>query len=270
MPELPEVETTVRGLAPHVTGKRIFGVTVRDRRLRWPVVDGFEKATTSQVIQGLRRRAKYLIFSLDEGEILAHLGMSGSYRLVPAGTPPAAHDHLDFDLGSKWLRYHDPRRFGSVHWCPGTSDGHMLLRSLGPEPLSDDFSGAYIKQRARGRKMAVKPFLMDSAVVVGVGNIYASEALFRAGIHPSRQAMRVSEHRYERLARAVKQVLTQAIEQGGTTLRDFVSSEGNPGYFAQSLQVYGRQSDPCLVCGEPIRRTVLGQRATYFCGHCQK
>ena len=270
MPELPEVETTVRGLAPHVQNKEIVAVTVRDRRLRWPVEAGFEGNVSSQVIHRLRRRAKYLIFSLDSGDILAHLGMSGSYRLVPPGTPPAAHDHVDVDVGTHWLRYHDPRRFGSLHWCPGSAEDHFLLRSLGPEPLSDAFNGAYLKQRARGRKMAVKPFIMDASVVVGVGNIYASESLFRAGIHPTRPAMRVSQDRYERLARAIKQVLAEAIAQGGTTLRDFVSSEGNPGYFAHSLQVYGRDGQPCPGCGDPIRRRVLGQRATYYCTQCQK
>lgn len=271
MPELPEVETTCRGIAPHITGKTVQQVLVREPRLRWPV-----PADLAQVIEGHRllsvsRRAKYLLLEFEHGHAIWHLGMSGSLRIVAANNPPMAHDHVDwlFDDGTV-LRYRDPRRFGALLWCAGAPDQHELLRHLGPEPLSDAFSGEYLFQRSRGRKQAVKTFLMDGRIVVGVGNIYANEALFQAGIRPDRAAGRISSARYMRLTEQVKAVLARSIEQGGTTLQDFVGGDGEPGYFAQELLVYGRGGQKCVQCGSVLKEAVLGQRATVFCGRCQR
>jgi formamidopyrimidine-DNA glycosylase len=224
-----------------------------------------------QRVSGCRRRAKYLLIELERGGLLVHLGMSGSLRVCDAGDAPRKHDHVDIVLDSgRCLRFNDPRRFGTLLWWDKNPEVHVLLRDLGPEPLSDAFSGDYLWRRSRGRKGAVKNFIMNGQVVVGVGNIYASEALFMSGIHPSRPAGRISLARYEALAAAIRDVLARAIRRGGTTLRDFVNSEGNPGYFAQELLVYEREGNPCLQCGNPIRRKVIGQRSSYYCPRCQR
>jgi len=272
MPELPEVETTRRGIAPHVTGRRVEKVIVRQRRLRWPVPAALDRELPGQVIASVSRRAKYLLLGTDRGTVILHLGMSGNLRLVPAAEPPGKHDHVDIVLDDgRALRLRDPRRFGAVLWTRTDPAGHQLLRDLGPEPLDEDhFDGDYLFQRSRGRRQSVKTFLMDSHTVVGVGNIYANEALFMAGIRPGIAAGRISRPRYRRLAEAVVQVLGDAIAAGGTTLRDFLASDGRPGYFAQQLRVYGRAGLPCPVCGTPIRGTRLGQRSTFYCPQCQK
>nr|WP_163501038.1 bifunctional DNA-formamidopyrimidine glycosylase/DNA-(apurinic or apyrimidinic site) lyase [Halomonas socia] len=276
MPELPEVETTRRGIAPHVEGREIREVIVRERRLRTPVPEGLENALIGARIGALGRRAKYLLIPLSGAEpaaertLLWHLGMSGSLRVARLGDLPRKHDHLDLVLdGGAILRYHDPRRFGFVDWLAGNVLSDPRLARLGPEPLSPDFDGERLYAMSRGRRIAVKPFLMDNAVVVGVGNIYASEALFLAGVDPRRAAGRISLERYQRLAAAVREVLAAAITQGGTTLRDFVSGTGEPGYFAQRLNVYGRDGQPCRRCGAELKLITLGQRASVFCGHCQ-
>jgi formamidopyrimidine-DNA glycosylase len=270
MPELPEVETTRRGLAPHLDGRRIVAVTLRRPDLRWPIPAEVPRLLPGQPITGLRRRAKYLLLDTAPGSALLHLGMSGSLRVLPADTPVTTHDHVDLALDSgRVLRFNDPRRFGCLLWQPaGTT--HALLQGLGPEPLSDAFDGAYLHALSRGRTASVKTFLMDQAVVVGVGNIYAAESLFRAGIAPGRAAGRVSRAHYEALAAAVKAILAHAIRRGGTTLRDFISPDGTPGYFEQELFVYGREGEPCKVCGQPLRGRRLGNRATAWCRTCQR
>jgi len=268
MPELPEVETTRRGIEPHVRGRRIADVRVHDSRLRWPVrlppLGGRE-------VVAVTRRAKYLLFALTEGTLLLHLGMSGSLKLVPRGTAPAKHDHVDVELDSgSMLRLTDPRRFGSLHYVADAPAQHRLLKRLGPEPLSDEFDGAYLHARSRGRKVAAKSFLMDAHVVVGIGNIYANEALFTAGVRPTRRAHRLSAAQCDRLAGAVKDTLAAAIRHGGTTLRDFVGGDGQPGYFRGELEVYGREGDPCVRCGTRLMGIRTGQRATVYCRKCQR
>lgn len=271
MPELPEVETTRRGIAPHVEGREIREIIVRQPRLRTPVPDDLADTLVGHRIGELGRRAKYLLMPVGAGTLLWHLGMSGSLRLARLGDLPRKHDHVDLVLeGGAILRYHDPRRFGFVDWLQGAPLDDPRLARLGPEPLSPDFDGERLYRLSRKRRVAVKPFLMDNAVVVGVGNIYASEALFLAGIDPRRAAGRISRERYERLAEAARDVLAAAITQGGTTLRDFVSGTGEPGYFAQRLNVYGRHDAPCRRCGELLRLVTLGQRASVFCPHCQR
>ncbi|MDI5919574.1 bifunctional DNA-formamidopyrimidine glycosylase/DNA-(apurinic or apyrimidinic site) lyase [Halomonas sp. LR5S13] len=273
MPELPEVETTRRGIAPHVEGREITEVIVRQARLRVPVPTDLIERLVGARIGVLARRAKYLLVPLEgeaSGTLLWHLGMSGSLRMARLGELPKKHDHLDLVLDDgAILRYHDPRRFGFVDWLAGSAAQDSRLARLGPEPLSEAFDGERLFTRSRGRRLAVKPFLMDNAVVVGVGNIYAAEALFLAGIDPRRAAGRISRERYERLAAAVREVLAAAITQGGTTLRDFVGGTGEPGYFKQRLNVYGRDGQPCRRCGAELRLVTLGQRASVFCGHCQ-
>jgi formamidopyrimidine-DNA glycosylase len=270
MPELPEVETTRRGLAPHLIGRTVTRIDVRQPRLRWPVPRALREKLPGQRIDAIERRAKYLLVHTKAGSALLHLGMSGSLRVVPAATPAGAHDHVDWRLDSgRILRYTDPRRFGSQLWqAPGRV--HPLLAGLGSEPLGDDFDGDYLWRRSRGRAAAVKVFLMDQAVVVGVGNIYASEALFHAGIHPRRAAGSISRERYAHLANEVKRVLERSITRGGTTLRDFINPDSEPGYFEQELFAYGREGEPCKACGAPIKVIVLGQRSTYFCARCQR
>jgi len=271
MPELPEVETTLRGIAPHLRGVGIERLVVRERRLRWPVPADTERRVCGQRILGLGRRGKYLLLELERGTILIHLGMSGSLRVLAADSPPGKHDHLDLCLqGGQCLRLRDPRRFGVFLWTPEEPADHPLLAHLGPEPLEPGFDGDYLYERARGRRCAVKPFIMDAGLVVGVGNIYANESLFRAGIHPARPCNRIGRERYLRLAAAIRAVLTSAIDQGGTTLRDFVRDDGSPGYFALSLQVYGRAGKPCPGCGAPIRQCRIGQRSSFYCPRCQK
>lgn len=270
MPELPEVETTRRGLAPHCLGLGIANVTLRERRLRWPVRADLPELLAGQRIEDLQRRAKYLLLTVPRGTLLIHLGMSGSLRVLRQQEPPSTHDHIDLMLENGIvLRYNDPRRFGSFQWFDRGSPLAPLAQ-LGPEPLDDAFDGAYLYRLSRGRRCAVKPFLMDGAVVVGVGNIYATESLFLAGIRPDRSASRVSLARYTRLAEHVKQVLTSAITQGGTTLRDFVGGDGKPGYFAQQLYAYGRQGMPCKRCQTPLRERRLGQRSSVYCIACQR
>ncbi|WP_016856546.1 bifunctional DNA-formamidopyrimidine glycosylase/DNA-(apurinic or apyrimidinic site) lyase [Halomonas smyrnensis] len=272
MPELPEVETTRRGIAPHVEGREITEVIVRQSRLRVPVPDDLVDRLVGARIGPLSRRAKYLLIPVegDGGTLLWHLGMSGSLRVARVGELPKKHDHVDLVLDDgAVLRYHDPRRFGFVDWLAGDAEHDARLAKLGPEPLSEAFDGGRLYELSRRRRMAVKPFLMDNAVVVGVGNIYAAEALFLAGIDPRRAAGRISRERYDRLAAAVSEVLAAAITQGGTTLRDFVSGTGEPGYFAQRLNVYGRDGEPCRRCGAELRLVTLGQRASVFCGECQ-
>ncbi len=243
---------------------------MREPRLRWPVPDQLPLALSGQAIWAVERRAKYLLFRTAAGSLLVHLGMSGSLRMVDPDVAPGRHDHIDVLLeGGSCLRYHDPRRFGCFLWLvPGQV--HPLLRDLGPEPLSAEFDGQLLYRRSRGRKGPIKNFIMDGKVVVGVGNIYANEALFLSGIHPARPAGRVSLARYRRLADVIKQVLTSAIEQGGTTLRDFVGGDGRPGYFAQQLLVYGRAGQPCKCCGASLRELRLGQRSSVYCVTCQR
>lgn len=271
MPELPEVETTRRGIAPHITGHSVSNVIVRDARLRWPVPRQLGRQLRGQVINAVERRAKYLLLRTDNGTLILHLGMSGSLRVVPADMPAEKHDHVDivFDTG-RCLRLRDPRRFGSIFWTRTDPLQHERLVGLGPEPLAATLNADYLFARSRGRKLAIKQFIMDSHVVVGVGNIYASESLFRAGIHPQAVAGKLGKPRYAKLEAAIKTVIAAAIKAGGTTLRDFTNSDGKPGYFSQQLNVYGRKGEPCPQCGAPIRHVVLGQRATYFCGKCQK
>jgi formamidopyrimidine-DNA glycosylase len=271
MPELPEVETTRRGIAAHLTGERVTYVTVREPRLRWRVPRALARELPDQRIAAVRRRAKYLLLDTHAGSAIVHLGMSGSLRIVPAGTPVRAHDHVDiaFDSGQV-LRFNDPRRFGTLLWTRSDPLRHRLLTHLGPEPLEFNFDGAYLHETSRGRRAPVKSFLMDGNVVVGVGNIYANEALHLAGIHPAREAGRVSRARYDVLAGTVKQVLSNAIERGGTTLRDFLSADGEPGYFQLDLLAYEREGAPCRKCGARIRRLVIGQRSSYYCPRCQR
>jgi len=271
MPELPEVETTRRGIEPHILGTRIQQLIVRQRRLRWPVPASLASQLQQATITAVRRRAKYLLIGTDAGTLIIHLGMSGSLRVVDAAALPGPHDHVDLVVSTgKRLRYTDPRRFGAWLWTRGEPTRHALLRNLGPEPLGDAFDGQYLYRRSRGRRVAVKAMLMDSHIIAGVGNIYANEALFLAGIHPARSAGRISEQRYRTLAQAVREVLARAIREGGTTLRDFVSGDGRPGYFQQALQVYARTGQPCRNCATPIREIRTGQRSTFFCPRCQR
>lgn len=269
MPELPEVETTRSGIAPHLIGRRIESLAIRQPMLRWPIPSALVDALPGQRIDAIERRAKYLLVHTIAGSAVMHLGMSGSLRVLDTGAAIGLHDHYDWHLDSgRMLRFTDPRRFGSLLWQPpGTI--HALLAGLGPEPLSDDFDGTHLWLHARGRSAAVKTFIMDQAIVVGVGNIYAAEALFAARIHPKRRAGSVSRERFERLAQSIKAILAYAIGRGGTTLRDFISPDGLPGYFEQELHVYGRAGEPCKVCGTPIRVIVLGQRSTFYCPRCQ-
>lgn len=271
MPELPEVETTRRGLAPHVEGRRVTTVTLRRPDLRWPIPGEVARELPGRRIEAVRRRAKYLLLDTDQGDsALLHLGMSGMLRVLPPQTPVGTHDHVDIALDSgRVLRFTDPRRFGCLLWQPAGSV-HPLLRGLGPEPLSDGFDGDWLFARSRGRSAPVKAFLMDQRIVVGVGNIYAAESLFRAGISPLRAAGRVSRARYIALADAVRQILGYAITRGGTTLRDFLNPDGAPGYFEQELAVYGRGGLPCPRCGGPLREASIGQRTSAWCPRCQR
>ena len=269
MPELPEVETTLRGIAPALDGERIVQVVVREPRLRWPVA--LPDAIAGQRIVRVARRAKYLLLHLETGALILHLGMSGRLRVVSGNAPPGKHDHIDIALGrGRCLRLTDPRRFGSLHWQPHPSESHWLLRGLGVEPLGDEFDGALLFARSRRRRLAIKALLMDAGVVVGVGNIYANEALFSAGVRPRRAAGRVTRAECHAIVAAVKDTLAAAIEAGGTTLRDYVGSDGAPGYFVAKLSVYGRGGEPCRVCGTPLKGIRLGGRATVYCPRCQR
>lgn len=270
MPELPEVETTRRGIEPHLSGQTILKVIVRDHRLRWPVEKALETRLPGQRVISITRRGKYLLLNTAAGTLMIHLGMSGSLRILPCDTTALKHDHVDIVFGERQcLRLRDPRRFGAVLWTTADPFQHELLKNLGPEPLSEEFNDGYLYAVSRKRKVAIKQFIMDSHIVVGVGNIYANEALFMAGIRPSVAAGRISKPRCGKLAEAIKTVLSKAIQQGGTTLRDFTASDGNPGYFQQQLNVYGRGGEPCTQCGTVIKSVQQGQRATYYCPHCQ-
>lgn len=266
------METTRRGLAPHLNGREIVDVVVRQRQLRWPVPRGLAGKLRGARILELGRRGKYLLVQTSQGTLIVHLGMSGSLQIVPRNRPLIPHDHIDIDLGDdRSVRFNDPRRFGSVHLTRRESwRDYWLLRDLGPEPLDEAFDGGYLADRCQGRRAGIKTVIMNANVVVGVGNIYASEALFRAGIHPERAAGRIAQPRLDVLVAAIKAVLGEAIEQGGTTLRDFASGEGRPGYFQQRLRVYGREGEPCLTCDRPIKMRRTGQRSTYYCPACQR
>lgn len=271
MPELPEVETTRRGLEPHVVGRRIREVVVRESRLRWPVPRDLARRLRGQEVLAIRRRGKYLVFDCAQGHLIVHLGMSGRLTVVPTQLPAAAHDHIDLRFeGPSALRLTDPRRFGAMLWVSGPAERHALLKDLGMEPLEAAFTGSALHARARDRRVAVKHFLMNAHIVTGVGNIYANEALFHAGVHPLRAAGRVSRARWDRVAASVRETLTRAIAAGGTTLRDFASADGTPGEFQTDCAVYGREGEPCRACGGPIRQVRQGSRSTFYCPTCQR
>lgn len=271
MPELPEVETTRRGLEPHVVGRRIRDVVVRNGALRWPVTRGLTRRLRGEAVLGIRRRGKYLLFDTGKGHLLVHLGMSGRLTMVAEGTPARKHDHVDVRFeGAKSMRLTDPRRFGAVLWLPEPAEKHALLKGLGLEPFDAAFTGEALHRLARGRKVAVKNFLMNSRIVTGVGNIYASEALFRARVNPLTAAGKISLARWTRIAEAIRTTLARAVEKGGTTLRDFASADGAPGYFLAECAVYGREGKPCPRCRTPIRAIRQGQRSTFYCPSCQR
>jgi formamidopyrimidine-DNA glycosylase len=271
MPELPEVETTRRGIEPLVLNKVVERVLIHNACLRWPVPGELLEVLPGQQVRMVGRRAKYLLFSFDHGTLIVHLGMTGHLRVAPCVAERRKHDHVEiqFTDGSA-LRYNDSRRFGAMLWTAANPLQHARLAELGPEPFSPEFNAAYLQHLSRGRKVAVKPFLMDARVVVGVGNIYASEALFRAGIAPGRTAGKTTKAAYARLVQSVRVVLEEAIAAGGTTIRDFSNSQGHPGYFKQELRVYGRAGEACIACGTLIKQIRLGQRSTYYCVKCQK
>jgi formamidopyrimidine-DNA glycosylase len=270
MPELPEVETTRRGISPHLVGQHVTRLVIRQPQLRWPIPAKLIRTLPGLRIETIERRAKYLLVNTAAGSAMLHLGMSGSLRVLDTATPHGKHDHYDWLLDSgRLLRFTDPRRFGSLLWQP-PGITHKLLAGLGPEPLGEEFDGDHLWHLSRGRSAPVKTFIMDQAIVVGVGNIYAAEALFAAGIHPRRKAGSVSRARYGLLADAIRRILEYAIQRGGTTLRDFISPDGVPGYFEQELFVYGRSGEACRNCGSTVRSITLGQRSTYYCAACQR
>lgn len=270
MPELPEVETTCNGIRPHIQHKIIQEVVVREAQLRWLIPEEFAYIVSGLKIENISRRGKYCLLNTAIGSVILHLGMSGNLRIVNTSTAIKKHDHVDFIFSDNIiLRFNDPRKFGAVLWAQGDALQHSLLKNLGPEPLTDDFSGHYLYQRTQKRTKAIKTFIMDGQIVVGVGNIYASESLFNAGIAPTRPAGSITLDEAKKLSMAIKNVLQKAIAQGGTTLKDFVNEAGKPGYFSQSLMVYGREKAPCYHCQTPIEQITLGQRASYFCPNCQ-
>ena len=276
MPELPEIEITRRGLAKHLAGLTIEDAVIRNGSLRWPITKNLPTLLRGQRIRSLKRRAKYLLMDCGNGTLILHLGMSGSLRVLPANASAGQHDHFDLILSNGTLmRLRDPRRFGAVLWHGGDVYTHPLLARLGPEPLPDtskksDFDACYLYETTRGRSASIKQCIMDSRIVVGVGNIYANEALFHAGIKPQLAAGKISLPRCERLVNAIRATLNEAIRQGGSSLRDFVDTSGNPGYFQQNYWVYGRAGEPCRRCGSPIRQTRQGQRSSFYCGCCQR
>lgn len=271
MPELPEVEVTRRGIAPHLAGRCITGVIIRNAALRWPVPDDLDHTLTGLRIHAVNRRGKYLLIDCGEGTLILHLGMSGSLRLLPATTPAQKHDHADLLLDSGMaLRLKDPRRFGAILWETGEIMSHPLLARLGPEPLTASFDGHVLYTLTRNRGASIKETLMNSHIVVGIGNIYASEALFRAGINPKTAAGKIGAERYNRLAAAIRETLQLAIQAGGSSLRDFASHDGSAGYFQQQYQVYSRTGQPCHHCSHTIRHIRQGQRSSFYCPHCQK
>lgn len=270
MPELPEVETTRKGIQPNVEGQTIQKIIIRNGKLRWPVDTSLIEKLPGLVILSVKRRAKYLLLETEQGHLIIHLGMSGNLRVLPQQEPAVKHDHIDLILDNGFLlRYHDPRRFGSWLWTESPLQEHALLKSLGPEPLTDSFNAEYLYQALQGRKTAIKTFIMNNHIVVGVGNIYANESLFLSGIHPTKPAQNLTQEEATRLTRHIKAVLNSAIEQGGTTLKDFLTPDGKPGYFEQKLHVYGREGLPCLQCQKAVEKVVLNQRAAYFCSNCQ-
>ncbi|MEQ5113306.1 bifunctional DNA-formamidopyrimidine glycosylase/DNA-(apurinic or apyrimidinic site) lyase [Providencia vermicola] len=269
MPELPEVETSRRGIEPHLVGNTISYAVVRNSRLRWPVSEQI-KSLSDEIVLSVQRRAKYLLIELKKGWIIVHLGMSGSVRILTQELPEEKHDHVDLVMrDGKVLRYTDPRRFGAWLWCDDLENSSVLAH-LGPEPLSDAFNPQYLYELSQKKKVAVKPWLMDNKVVVGVGNIYANEALFATKISPEKITNTLTLAEITELVKQIKLVLTRSIEQGGTTLKDFLQSDGKPGYFAQELFVYGKKGEPCSMCGAPIESIKQGQRSTFFCPQCQK
>lgn len=271
MPELPEVETTRNGIAPYIENQQVEQVIIRDTRLRWPVTDKLDEKLCGQIIQSVSRRAKYLLLNTAEGTLFIHLGMSGRLRILTAFQPAEKHDHVDIVFANNIiLRFTDPRRFGAILWTSESPMQHPLLSHLGPEPLKDLFNAGYLFQRSRKRQVSIKTFIMNAEIVVGVGNIYASESLFLSGIHPQLIAAKLTKTQAEKLVAAIKLTLKKAIAAGGTTLRDFRDSEGKPGYFAQELWVYARQNQGCKKCGHPIELIRQANRATYFCPQCQK
>ncbi len=271
MPELPEVETTRSGIEPALLGQTVREVIVRERRLRWPIARDFESSIRGTTVRAVERRAKYILIRFDTGTAILHLGMSGSLRILDQAAPLLVHDHWDIILGSgRALRFHDPRRFGSLHFTRKDPHAHPLLAKLAPEPLTDKFDADYLYCVSRRRKVALKLFIMNSHVVVGVGNIYASEALFRAGLSPRRAAGRLTREQSTKLVQAIKDVLGEAVRIGGTTLRDYVNADGAPGYFAQKLFVYERGGEACRRCGTTVRHAAQGQRSTYWCPRCQR
>lgn len=270
MPELPEVETTLRGIKPYLLGKKLVGARVSQYQLRWPIIKNLAEVIKDQTLHNIERRAKYLLFSLGQGSIIIHLGMSGRLSLLNASQSVSKHDHCDFIFSNHTiLRYHDPRRFGAILWTPEPPWQHKLLKDLGPEPLTSDFNATYLKQICQYKKASIKSIIMDSHVVVGVGNIYASESLFLAGIHPEQAGCLLDTAASIRLTKSIKQVLRQSIRAGGTSLKDFFQADGKPGYFKQALQVYGKKNQPCSCCQQPIKLVYQQKRATYFCPICQ-
>ena len=270
MPELPEVETTLRGIAPHVVGQKVTEIVIRQPRLRWPIPPELAELVSGRRLVNAVRRGKYLLLDFGNGHALIHLGMSGSLRIVNTDEPPSFHDHFDLVFGKRALRYCDPRRFGCLLWVDGEPQLHKLLADLGPEPLTDGFTADYLYERTRKRSQAIKQFIMDSKIVVGVGNIYANESLFMAGIKPIRKAGSLTRKNCEDLVRDIKFVLQRSIDQGGTTLRDFVGGDGKPGYFKQQLLVYGRGGEPCTLCKKPLKEVRMSDRTTVYCVACQK
>lgn len=277
MPELPEVEVTRLGIAPHLEGHRVSAVKIIDGRLRWPVPSNLNALLSGQKVLGIERRGKYLLMELDTGCLLLHLGMTGTLRVLPNGDPLKPHDRVTFEFGKLSLRLHDPRKFGAVLWHPkskGPIENNVLLQKLGVEPFSPEFSGELgvdvLYECSRKRSVAVKQFLLSGQAVVGVGNIYCSESLFEAGIHPAKAAGKLTRPQCSRLAAAVRLILKKAIAAGGSSLKDFVNSEGDPGHFMVQTKVYDRKDQPCKVCKTPIKQIVQGQRSTYFCPQCQK
>jgi formamidopyrimidine-DNA glycosylase len=270
MPELPEVETTCNGIAPTVTNQILEKLVIREPRLRWPIERNLQSKLKQRTVTGVSRRAKYILIHTDKGTLILHLGMSGCLKVVTHDEPLIKHDHFDLVFTSATIRYNDPRRFGSLHYTEAPLTEHKLLAHLGPEPLSHDFNATYLQQRAAKSNCAIKTFLMNQKIVVGVGNIYASEALFSAGINPKRKAKQVSLARYTLLVSSIQRILKQAIEAGGTTLKDFYSSDGQPGYFSQQLNVYDRAGEPCVNCQQIIKKIILGQRSSFYCTSCQK
>jgi formamidopyrimidine-DNA glycosylase len=277
MPELPEVEVTRLGIQPHLKGRKLSAVKIIDGRLRWPVPSNLDKLLSGQQVIGIERRGKYLLMEMDDGYLLLHLGMTGTLRVLPTSDPLKPHDRVTFEFGKLSLRFHDPRKFGAVLWHPrskGPVEKNTLLLKLGVEPFSPEFSGELganvLYQHSRKRSVAVKQFLLAGQAVVGVGNIYCSESLFEAGIHPAKAAGKLTRPQCSRLAAAVRLILKKAIAAGGSTLKDFVNSEGDPGHFMVQTKVYDRKDQECKVCKTPIKQIVQGQRSTYFCPQCQK